>query len=321
MGWVPQLASGAGSVKSLKPVGKRPVQNMQDPIKAVETHFAKVFRGAKGETYTMERKDHFSWNCHREQHGQSKTFTLRYDKESSCVWWGNWTYCADPAEFTKFPDRMFWYPCADDRQSKSQFVWDVVQTVADPSTHTDEAAPNPKSKQATTAPPPASDRQTWRPRMRECAEPVLSKDNDVSKKKPSRGGQTAKVNEVEASSGRIEDREEALEPPSDLPPGLEAWNMQRREPVSSEVMTLSSNSEEQPVDRKLDATTLEKDADNGCGEKYEADTCADSSGEPQLTDSDSDLGCKDQGEHDRDEQDLAIRFEEWRQFWRVALRA
>eukprot|EP00971_Amphidinium_carterae_P094419 1869244-Amphidinium_carterae.1 len=73
MVWVPQLASNAGS---MKPVGKRPVQTVQDPVKAVEMQFTKVFRGAKGETYTMDKKDQHSWHCHRQQHGQIKTFTL-----------------------------------------------------------------------------------------------------------------------------------------------------------------------------------------------------------------------------------------------------
>mmetsp|Transcript_18361 Transcript_18361/g.42878 ORF Transcript_18361/g.42878 Transcript_18361/m.42878 type:complete len:320 (-) Transcript_18361:115-1074(-) len=318
MVWVPQLASNAGS---MKPVGKRPVQTVQDPVKAVEMQFTKVFRGAKGETYTMDKKDQHSWHCHRQQHGQIKTFTLRYDKESSCVWWGNWTYCADPADFTKFPDRMFWYPCADDRHAKSKFVWEVAATTASEAA---EQAVNPNATHASS--PNALDRPAWRPRMRElgAVEPRISKlvlEDDVPRKIASGGRQAAQVKEVEELAARpttVEKEEE--EAPVDLPPGLETWIKHKSVPVVAEVMNASSNCEKQFANHKLDTHTLAKDLDAECEGKYEADTCADSNGEPHLTDSDSDLGCKDQGEHDRDEVDLAIRFEEWRQFWRVALR-
>lgn len=82
------------------------------------------WEGDKGEAYKLVLDNESTWTCSRAGTGGNKKFTVKYDPESSLIWWGtSWKYYMDPSDLCDDPEQIVWYAGVDMKKARPKFRW------------------------------------------------------------------------------------------------------------------------------------------------------------------------------------------------------
>lgn len=81
--------------------------------------------GLRKETYKISFSSDMRCSCVRtDADGQSKTFTLSYDRETHALWWGvRWSQFIDLGSLPALPMTLPWHVGSDTAKEKPAFYW------------------------------------------------------------------------------------------------------------------------------------------------------------------------------------------------------